>query len=196
MEQKPSGNPLWLLLTLPVFFLVWWLAAIEYAFIIGFGTFVTLYVLFVWLPDDQARKLNRIAKFSEAKKLLKFATLQLNKVRDSEIVEEDGKALLTLEGLINEFESKKTVQGKVEEKVLPMLRNLTGLLKRWLGHESGMYPLETVEAKKVRGILLHFDDLILKYQKDGIDPTDTYLTGLYELETDMQSAGIDPEGGR
>jgi len=172
MEPIKSGNPNWLFLTIPIFFLVWWFASIEYAFIVGPGVMAILYVVCVWLPDDQARK-----------------------VRDVVILEETKNALLTFKGLIDSFEVKSTAQGKIEEKILPMLRNLSGLLTRWLGNESGMYPLDKAEAKKIRGVLIHFDDLILKYQKDGIDSTDTYLTGLYELETDMQSAGIDPNGG-
>lgn len=195
MEQTKNGNPAWLFLAIPVFFLVWWLAGIGYAFIVGPGTMAILYVIFVWIPNDQARKLNRKFKFSEARKMLKEVSSQLRKVDDGLILEEVSKSLLTFKGLIDSLEEKNTAQGKIEEKVLPMLRNLSGLLTRWLGNESQMYPLDRAEAKKIRGILIHFDDLILKYQKDGIDSTDTYLTGLYELETDMQSAGIDPNGG-
>lgn len=191
-EEIKSGNPLWLLLTIPVFFLVWWKVSLVQAGIVSVGVFALLYVIFVWLPDDQARKLMRMAKFVEARKLLDLVAKQLRKIKDLEIQTEDGKALLTFKGLIDTFEAKKTIQGKIEEKVIPMLQNLSGLLARWLGHESGEFPLDKEEAKKIRGVLLHFDDLILKYQKDGIDSTDTYLTGLYELETDMQSAGIDP----
>ena len=195
MEPIKSGNPNWLFLTIPIFFLVWWFASIEYAFIVGPGVMAILYVVCVWLPDDQARKLDRKFKFIEARKMLKEVSSQLRKVRDVVILEETKNALLTFKGLIDSFEVKSTAQGKIEEKILPMLRNLSGLLTRWLGNESGMYPLDKAEAKKIRGVLIHFDDLILKYQKDGIDSTDTYLTGLYELETDMQSAGIDPNGG-
>lgn len=195
MDQEiKNGNPLWLLLALPVFFLVWWLIGIGYAFIAGPGALALIYVVFVWLPDDQARKVNRKLKFGEARKLLRRATQQVKEVGDRQISKEIDVALLTLEGLIDSFESKSSAQGKIEVKVVPMLQNLTGLLDRWLGHESGKYPLEKQEAKQIRGILIHFDDLILKYQKDGIDSTDTYMTGLFELETDMQSAGIDPEG--
>ncbi|KKS94485.1 MAG: hypothetical protein UW68_C0022G0004 [Candidatus Collierbacteria bacterium GW2011_GWB1_44_6] len=197
MESEiKNGNPLWLLLSIPVFFLVWWLLDVGYAFIVGPGVLAILFVLCVWLPNDQARRLNRKIKFAEARKLLTAATLLLKKVSDSSIVEEVEKALLTFKGLIDGLEGKGTAQGKIEEKVIPMLWNLSELLKRWRGHESGHFPLEASEAKKIRGVLLHFDDLILKYQRDGIDSTDTYLTGLYELETDMQSAGINPEGGR
>lgn len=196
MEPIKSGNPYWLFLTLPVFFLVWWKFSLIQAAIYGLGTFLVLYVVFVWLPDDQARKLTRKIKFSEARKLLMFANFQLKKVEEEQIVDEVQKATKTLKFLIDNLESKSTAQGKIEEKVLPMLQNLSGLLKRWLGHESGEYPLERDEAKKIRGVLLHFDDLIMKYQKDGIDTTDTYLTGLYELETDMQSAGINPTGDK
>lgn len=195
-DNIQSGNPLWLFLAIPVFFIVWWLAGIGYAFIAGLGALAIIYVLCVWLPDDQARKLTRRFRFKEARKLLKTVTVQLKEVKDPEIVAENRKALLTLEGLIESLEGKSTAQGKVEEKVLPLLRNLSELLTRWQGHESGMFPLEKQDAKKIRGVLLHFDDLILKYQKDGIDSTDTYLTSLYELETDMQSAAIDPEGGK
>ena len=197
MEQPEikNGNPIWLLGALPVFFLVWWIVGIGYAFIAGPGALAVLYVLCVWLPNDEARKLTRKAMFVKARALLRdYIPSQLRKIADREVVSECEKALLMIKALIDNFEQKSTVQGKIELKILPTLQNMSGLLTRWHSHEIGELPLPKDQLVKVRNDLLHFDDLIKSYQAGGIDQSG-YLTQLYETETDMQSAGIDPEEG-
>lgn len=194
-QEIKTGNPAWLFLAIPIFFLVWYFAGIGYAFIAGPGAVALLFVVFVWLPNDEARKLMRKEKFAEVKDLIDDVPSKLRIIKDNEIVKHVGQGVLVFNGLIKNLESKGAHQGKIEEKLLPTVQDLMNLLSDWIGHESGEYPLEPDKAKRTRGILVHFDDLVLKYQKDGIAKTDT-LTSLFELESDMQAAGINPEEGK
>ena len=93
-EEVKSGNPYWLLLSIPIFFGAWSISNFAYALIAGLGSLTLIFTIFVWLPDDKARKINRKIKFAEGRKFITIIKSQIDKVIDSKIVKEIQKALL------------------------------------------------------------------------------------------------------
>ncbi len=192
-EQKyvPAGNRIFLLfLSLPVFVIAWVLLNYFYALVIGVGSAALLYVLFVWIPADKVQRQLRKAKFIEARKTIREIQKLSRKVDKTDLKIDLLEACDLAEGLVEALSKETRHQGKVEESILPLLKNMEKQIERWLIHESGRQPLSEEEEEKLLGILLKYDSLFMKYQEGGLR-SDEFLTSLYHTETAMLELGID-----
>jgi len=190
-KYSPAGNRIYLIfLALPIFVLTWWQLGYLYALVIGIGSAVLLYALFVWLPADQIQKNLRKIKFADARKAIKNVRKQSKKIANTNLKLDLESAAGLAEGLVAVLEKEPKHQGKVEESLLPMLANMLKQIDRWLLHESGKQPLSAGDQEKLLGIMLNYDTLFLKYQEGGLR-SDEFLTSLYHSETAMLELGID-----
>lgn len=192
-QQKyaPASNRIFLLFfSLPIFLLAWWKLNYLYALVIGIGSAVLLYVLFVWIPTDKIQKRLRKTKFSEAKKAIEAIRKQSNRIGRQNLRDDLLKACDLALGLVTALENETRHQGKVEESLLPLLNNLQKQIERWLVHENGRQPLSPGDEEKLLGVMLNYDTLFLKYQEGGLR-ADEFLTSLYHSETAMLELGID-----
>ena len=190
-KYVPLGNRIFLIFfAVPIFLAAWWKWNYFYALVIGLGSAVLLYVLFVWVPADKIQKQLRKAKFSEARKMIKEVQKLSRKIRQTDLKLDLLEAVDLAEGLVNALSSEIKHQGKVEENLLPMLNNMAKQINRWLTHESGKQPLTDQDADKLLGIMMNYDTLFLKYQEGGLQ-SDQFLTSLYHTETAMLELGID-----
>ena len=187
----PAGNRVFLLfLALPIFLIAWWLFNYFYALVIGIGSAALLYVLFVWIPADKVQRQLRRAKFLEARKTIKAIRQQSHRINKSGLKADLLEACDLADGLVEALSNETHHQGKVEESILPLLKNMHKQIERWLIHESGKQPLSPEDEDKLLGILLNYDELFLKYQEGGLR-SDEFLTSLYHTETAMLELGID-----
>lgn len=177
-------------LSIPAFLLAWILFNYLYALVIGLGSAVLLYVLFVWIPADKFQKQLRKTKFVEARKTIKEVRKLTQQIALSNLKADLLEACNLAEGLVEALANKSRHQGKVEESIHPLLKNMHKQIERWLIHEGGKQPLSSVDAEKLLGILLNYDALFLKYQEGGLK-ADEFLTSLYHSETAMLELGID-----
>lgn len=179
-----------ILLSLPLFILTWIYSNYFYALIIGIGSAVLLYLIFVWIPADKLHKQFRKARLAESRKLIKEIRRELQSIRQKDLKIDLDEACSLAEGLVLAIEKETKHQGKIEESLLPLLQNMRKQIERWRVHESGAQPLVKADAEKLLGILMNYDILFLKYQKGGIR-SDEFLTSLYHTETAMLELGID-----
>jgi hypothetical protein len=186
-----SGRRIYILfLALPAFLVTWWLANYFYALVVGIGSAVLLYVLFVWIPAEKVQKQLRKMKFAEARKVIKDNRKLSGKINNTDLKTDLQEACELAEGLVAALEKESRHQGKVEESLVPLLVNMQKQIERWMVHESGRQPLSAKDHDQLLGILLNYDTLFLKYQKGGLR-SDEFLTSLYHTETAMLELGID-----
>lgn len=194
-EEVQIGNPLWLLVSIPTFFVVWLMFDFVYALVAGIGSLLLLYVIFVWLPNDEARKLNRKQRFQKANKLIREVRELIGAVKDRNVAKNMNEAVTIFESIIQALESKSSYQGIIEDKLVPTLEDCVQELGKWIGHENGRYPLLDEERDELFAILTHKDELFSKWQNNSID-TSEYLTSKFRSKAEMEAAGIDLKGDR
>jgi len=193
-EEIKSGKPEWVLLALPIFFFVWWISDLGFASIAGFGSLIFLLTYFVWIPNDQQRKLNRKERFKKANQLLPVVKKKTQSVEDNDVQENMSRAYLTFKSLVEVLEGKGTYQGIIEDKMVPSLEDCVTELTEWIGNETGDFPITPARKKELFAILTHKDELFQKWQDDGLDKTGN-LTATFRSRMEMESAGININEG-
>jgi len=196
MENKNNSNSLAnkrvfaVFLSLPIFILTWIFSNYLYALVLGIGSAILLYILFVWIPEDKLQKQLRHIRFNDSHRILKENRKLIQKVKSNILKSDLTRACEMADGLLTALEKESRHQGKVEESILPLLENMQKQIKRWMMHENRKLPLPKKDAEKLKGILLNYDALFQKYQEGGLR-SDEFLTSLYHTETAMLELGID-----
>lgn len=176
-------------LSLPIFILTWIYTNYLYALVLGIGSAILLYIIFVWIPDEKMQKQLRKIRFSNALRVLNENRRLMQKINNISLKQDLVRACDVAQGLLEALESESRHQGKVEESILPLLENMQKQIKRWLLHENKKMPLPKEDAEKLTGVLLNYDTLFQKYQEGGLR-SDEFLTSLYHTETAMLELGI------
>jgi len=196
MDNKNNSNSLAnkrvfaVFLSLPIFILTWIFSNYLYALVLGIGSAILLYILFVWIPEDKLQKQLRRIRFNDSHRILKENRKLIQKVKSNILKSDLTRACEMADGLLTALEKESRHQGKVEESILPLLENMQKQIKRWMMHENRKLPLPKKDAEKLKGILLNYDALFQKYQEGGLR-SDEFLTSLYHTETAMLELGID-----
>jgi len=196
MDNKNNSNSLAnkrvfaVFLSLPIFILTWIFSNYLYALVLGIGSAILLYILFVWIPEDKLQKQLRHIRFNDSHRILKENRKLIHKVKSYTLKTDLTRACEMADGLLTALEKESRHQGKVEESILPLLENMQKQIKRWMMHENKKLPLPKKDAEKLKGILLNYDALFQKYQEGGLR-SDEFLTSLYHTETAMLELGID-----
>lgn len=198
-EEVTNGQPLWMLLAIPVFLLVWWMTGetelvfrLIYSVLAALGIASLAFAIFVWVPNDQARKLRRRIRFEKSEKLISANRKSLRKISDKAVQENMSKAISIIEGLVNDLKAKSVYQGIIEENLVPALEDCLVQLDRWYLDQNNEMPLKEAEKEELFTLLTKKDELFLSWQNSEIDPTG-YLTSKFRSQNQMQSAGINPK---
>lgn len=200
-QETTSGQPLWMLLAIPAFLLVWLgKGGDEFVFRLIYSSLAALIVLaltysiFVWIPNDQARKMNRKERFKKAHELLRVFRTKVESVEDKSVRENMSRAYNTFNSLVGVLESKEKYQGIIEDKMVPSLEDCITELTEWISNETGDFPINSARKRELYAVLTHKDELFQKWQDDGLDKTGN-LTATFRSKMEMEAAGININEG-
>ena len=200
-EEVSSGQPGWIFLSLPVFFLVWMLKAddpfgfrVAYASLAAIATIILVIIVAIWIPNDQMRKINRRRRFVKSETLIEKCKMVLKKIKentskDSDIKENGARAIATIQELIRVLKLKNSYQGIVEDNLVPGLFDYLIQLYTWYKDQVMAEILEKDVKVELYGDLTQKDELFRTWQASGTDPM-RYLTSKFRTMNHMQSAGI------
>jgi len=203
-EDVSSGQPGWIFLSLPVFFLVWMLKAddpfgfrVAYASLAAIATIILVIIVAIWIPNDQMRKINRRRRFDKSETLIEKCKMVLrnikeNTAKDREIKENGARAIATIQELIRVLKLKTSYQGIVEDNLVPGLLDYLIQLYTWYKDQTMAEILEKDEKNELYGFLTQKDELFRTWQVSGTDPM-RYLTSKFRSKNHMQSVGINPQ---
>lgn len=203
-EETSNGQPGWIFLSLPVFFLVWMLKAddpfgfrVAYSSLAAIATIILVIIVAIWIPNDQMRKINRRRRFDKSETLIDKCKMVLrnikeNTAKDREVKENGDTALKTIEWLIKTLKLKTSYQGIVEDNLVPGLFDYLMQLYAWYKDQTKKESLDEAKKDKLYFLLIKKDDLFQSWQSAGTDQL-PYLTSSFRSENHMQSAGINPQ---
>jgi 4-amino-4-deoxy-L-arabinose transferase-like glycosyltransferase len=202
-EEVSSELPYWILFLAPLaaFFLTWfWKADNDFIFQLAYSVLAALagivltLVIFVWIPNDQLRKINRKLRFEKSEMLIEKCRLVLknikeNNAKDREVKENGASAIATIQELVRLLKLKTSYQGIVEDNLVPGLFDYLIQLYAWYKDQLMAKALDSDKKDKLYNFLTKKDDLFQSWQSSGIDPM-PYLTSSFRSENHMLSAGI------
>jgi len=202
-EEVSSELPYWILFLAPLaaFFLTWfWKADNDFIFQLAYSVLAALagivltLVIFVWIPNDQLRKINRKLRFEKSEMLIDKCEMVLrnikeNNAKDREVKENGASAIATIQDLVRLLKLKTSYQGIVEDNLVPGLFDYLIQLYAWYKDQLMAKALDSDKKDKLYNFLTKKDDLFQSWQSSGIDPM-PYLTSSFRSENHMLSAGI------
>lgn len=200
-ESVSAGKPGLILLALPVFFIVWILKAddpfgfrLAYSALFTIVTIVLTLIAFVWIPDEQWRKIKRAKRFKDSEKLIAKCSSIIKKIKnnsrqDREVIENVSRAMTTIESLVYDLKLKSKYQGIVEDNLVPGLIDCLVQLYQWQQDQAGADTLSASDKEELFVLLTQKDDLFQTWKTSSKDQV-LYLTSKFRSQNQMQSAGI------
>lgn len=202
-EEVSSELSYWILLIAPLaaFFLTWYLKAdsefmfqLAYSALAAFAGIVLALIIFVWIPNDQMRKINRKLRFEKSEMLIDKCEMVLRNIKeknkeDREVKENMTRALATIQELIRVLKLKTSYQGIVEDNLVPGLLDCLVQLYTWYKNQTQAEVLGDADKDELYTLLTQKDELFQTWQKSGTDPM-RYLTSKFRSQNQMQSAGV------
>lgn len=204
-EDVSSGQPYWILIALLSFFLTWmWTADFGFVFQLAYSvlaaaaTIVLTLIVFVWIPNDQMRKINRRRRFEKSEMLIDKCREVLRKIKendskDRDVKENGARAVATIQELVRVLKLKTSYQGIVEDNLVPGLLDCLVQLYTWYKDQVMAEVLDKDNKDELYGYLTQKDELFRSWQVSGTDPM-RYLTSKFRSQNQMQSAGIHSSG--
>lgn len=205
-EETSSDLPYWILFIAPLaaFFLTWYLKAdneflfqLAYSVLAAFAGIVLAVIIFIWIPDNQMRKINRQRRFEKSEMLIEKCKIVLRNIKDNdrkdrEVKENGSRAIATIQELIRVLKLKSSYQGIVEDNLVPGLLDYLTQLYTWYKDQIMAESLEKDNKDELYNFLTQKDELFQSWQKSGTNPM-RYLTSKFRTQNQMQSAGINPQ---
>ena len=203
-EDASSGQPYWILFALPAFFFMWFLRAndvfvfrLAYSALAAIATIVLCTVVFVWIPNDQMRKIERLRRFANSKTLIDKCRELLGKIKehnakDRDVIENGARALATIQELVRVLKLEPSYQGIVENNLVPGLSDYLVQINAWRQDQTGASILAQADKEELYILLTKKDELFNSWRLSSGNPMQ-YLTSKFRSQNQMQSAGINPQ---